>query len=713
MSRGSADEHRADQAMASEHRTTRSAARSSGDGTRISRRGTSDAGRILAYDDFAVTNDLTMGIPGRPSVGAAVRRRKAVWLVAAIVGLVLGIGLFKVMPPPYKAVATVQIALIEGVLPTDEVLTEVALAQSRTVAETAMHRLGLPQDPKSVQAFMGRETVAAPTDQIIAFTVKASSADDAVARARALVKAYLIVRAMRLNVSRLDTVNALSATIAFDKKRLAALDTKIANVQSQPASVQQQTRLASLQADRIQQATALNALQKAARSYALHSGISNQKVENGSGPLDPAQSSPRSKIKYPVLYAVGGLVAGLAIGMGWVIVLAIASTRPRRRYDIARALGAPVRLSVGRIRVSRRSARRAPESAGGRGVQQIARHLRGAVSQGQGRASLAVVAVDDTVVPALAVVSLALSCVREGKRVILADLTTGAEAGRLLGCAEPGLHRHVAGQRQLTVAIPEDEGAPPTGPIRRGSGVVLPQSADPELEHAYHAADVLVTLVAVDPGFGADHVRTWAREAVVILTAGKPSATKVRTLAELIRLTGTAITSAVVVGADSTDDSLGVLTGWDDAEEQVSRTGERPRRDTRLAQRNGSAGRSQGGPEQTERAQAKLEPRSESGADARTVTARPESRAEPRSEGRPEPGPEARAEPRPDGRHEARTQPRRVVDLRKEGSGSEASRPEDPTKPERARPANAPGPETMPYAEEDVIGSEPSSAWRG
>jgi capsular polysaccharide biosynthesis protein len=666
-----------------------------------------------------------MGIPGRPSVGAALRRRKAVWLVAAVVGLVLGIGLFKVMPPPYKAVATDSIALIEGVLPTDEVLTEVALAQSRTVAETAMHRLGLPEDPKSVQGFMGRETVTAQTDQIIAFTVKASSANDAVARARALAKAYLIVRAQRLDVSRLDTVKALNAAVATDKKRLAALDKKITSVQSQPTSVQQQTKLASLQAEKSQQATALTALQKAARGYALHSGISNQKVVTGSGTLDSAQATPRSKIKYPVLYAVGGLIAGLAIGMGWVIVSALASTRPRRRYDIARALGAPVRLSVGRIRVSRRSARRAPESAGGRGVQQIARYLHGALPQDQSRTSLAVVAADETVVPALSIVSLALSLVREGKRVILADLTGGAEAGRLLGCAEPGLHRHVAGQRQLTVAIPEDESAPPTGPIRRGSGVVLPQSGDPELEHAYHAADVLLTLVAIDPGFGADHLRTWARNAVVILTAGEPSATKVRTLAELIRLSGTAITSAVVIGADSTDESLGVLTGWDDTDEQASRGEERARRDARLAQRNGSAARSQARPqqtarpEQTERAQARQEPRPESRGDARTVTARPEARAEARSEGRPEPRPDARPEPRPEARpevrHEARTQPRRVVDLRKEGfEQTESSRPEeDPTKPERARPVNTPGPETMPYAEENVIGSEHSSSWRG
>ncbi|HEX6931322.1 MAG TPA: hypothetical protein VF162_04185 [Streptosporangiaceae bacterium] len=666
--------------------------RSGADGVRTSRRGsTADAGGILAYDDFAVTNDLAAGIPGRPSAGAAIRRRKRVWLVAAAVGLLLGIGLFKVMPPPYKAVASVQIALIPGVLPTDEILTEVALAESRTVAELAMNRIHLPTDPKSVQTFMGRDTIVAPTDQVVTFTVKAASAADAVTRVRAVANAYRIVRSQRLDAARQDTLKALQATIASDKSQLTALDKTIANVQAQPASAQQAARLARLDAQKSQASSALTSLQKATRSFAQHSLLANQKVTSGTIILDPAQATPRSKIKYPALYAIGGLLAGLAIGMGWVIASALVSTRPRRRYDFAMALGAPVKLSVGRIRVTRRAALRAPESAGGRGVQQIARYLRVALPQDQGRATLAVVAADDTVVPALAVVSLALSCVREGKRVILADLTSGAEAGRLLGCAEPGVHRHVAGQQQLTVAIPEDASAPPTGPLRRGSSPAPPQSGDPELERSYHATDVLLTLATIDPGFGADHLSTWSRQAVVMLTAGKPSATKVRTLAELIRLSGTALSSAVVIGADSTDDSLGVLTAWDEQDDQVSRTAERSRHQGRSPQPNGTAGRSQARLEQSERAHVKQE--------------RPRSEA-PRSE--------QRSEPRPDGRHESRTQPGRVVDLSKDRSAQPggAARAEDPTRPERARPANAPGPETMPYAEENVLGSEPSSAWR-
>lgn len=587
---------------------------------------------MLGYDEFAMTSDPAVGMPGRPSLGSAMGRRKAVWMIAAIVGLALGIGLYKEVPPPYKATTLVQIEVIPGVLPTDEALTEVALAQSRTVAERAMSMLRLPEDPKSVLSFIGQDTVAASTDQILAFTVKASSADDAVARVKALARAYLRVRASRLDSARRKTVRALDAAIAAQQKKLAALSARIATVQAETPSAGQQAQLTSLQATLRQAKPALKALEGAVQDYSLHSQLSNKKVERGSWPLDPAVATPRSKLKYPVLYAAGGLIAGLGIGMGWVIVSALVSARPRRRYDIARALGAPVRFSVGRIRVSGRAARRAPESAGGRGVQQIASYMRGSIRLEQGRASLAVVAADDCVVPALSVVSLALSCVREGKRVCLADLTPGAEAGRLLGCTEPGVHRQVAGQWQLTIAVPADSSAPPIGPVGRISAAALAHGADPELDHAYHDADLLLTLVTIDLGFGADHLRTWAREAIVMVTAGRPSATRVRTLAELIRLSGTTLTSAVVVGADVTDESLGLPASWDE-DEQAGGAREPARGDVWLAQQNGSSGRGQASPGPAERDPAMSETR---------IDVRTEQNRSGRQDGpvRPEPGPQ-------------------------------------------------------------------------
>jgi capsular polysaccharide biosynthesis protein len=664
---------------------------------------------MLAYDDFAMTNDPVTGIPGRPPLGAELRRRKLLWVTAAVVGLALGIGVYKEMPPPYKATTLVQIRVIPGVLPTDEILTELALAQSRTVATTAMTMLKLPQDAKSVQSFMGRDAVTSPSDQFLQFTVKASSANDAVARAKALAQAFLRVRDNGLTSALANTVSALDKTIAKEKTQSAQLTAKIAAVQAQPVSTHQQAQLVSLQAQLSQLHGRLTGLEKAVQSYAVHSTLSNKDVRYGSKVLDRAKATPRSRIKYPVIYAAGGLFAGLAIGMGWVIVSALISTRPRRRYDIARALGAPVRLSVGRIRVSKLAARRAPESAGGRGIQQIATYLRSAIGREQGRASLAVVAADDPIVPALSIVSTALACVRDGRRVIVADLTPRGDAGRLLGCTEPGVHRQVAGQRNLTVAIPESSIAPPAGPIRHGAAAGLPVNADPELDHAYHAADLLLTLISIDPGLGADHLCTWATDAVVISTAGVPSATKLRTISELIRLSGTAVMSGVLVGADKVDESFGAMTFADD--DDLAEPAEEPgRRDVReanvAAQPNGSA----------ERSQARREPQE-----------RPRVGAERRAEARPEvTSPEVKAAgkaetTRPDARYEPlRTQRQRTVDLHKEDGKRHPdvpAKPETATQPENARSDSAPGPLTRPYADagENVVEGEPSrsSAWRG
>ena len=51
---------------------------------------------------------------------------------------------------------------------------------------------------------------------------------------------------------------------------------------------------------------------------------------------------------------------------------------------------------------------------------------------------------------------------------------------------------------------------------------------------------------------------TWADDAVVVVTAGRSSWTKIRAVSEMIRLASVHLVSAVLVGADKTDESLGV-----------------------------------------------------------------------------------------------------------------------------------------------------------
>src|SRR5262249_44484911 len=108
---------------------------------------------------------------------------------------------------------------------------------------------------------------------------------------------------------------------------------------------------------------------------------------------------------------------------------------------------------------------------------------------------------------------------------------------------------------RLMVAVPGDDDIAPAGPLGRG-----PDRArvDESVATACESADVLLTLVTLDPSLGGDHLAGWAGRAVVTVTAGRSSAARIRSAAEMIRLAGTQLISGVLIGADKTDESLGL-----------------------------------------------------------------------------------------------------------------------------------------------------------
>jgi hypothetical protein len=69
--------------------------------------------------------------------------------------------------------------------------------------------------------------------------------------------------------------------------------------------------------------------------------------------------------------------------------------------------------------------------------------------------------------------------------------------------------------------------------------------------------EVVLVLATLDPALGAAQLATWADEVVVVVTTGRSSALKLHTNAEMIRAAGCRLDSALLVGTDSDDDSLG------------------------------------------------------------------------------------------------------------------------------------------------------------
>jgi len=522
--------------------------------------------RLWAYDDYTEFDDRPAeSSTGLTSLGffrAALRRRKRFWVGTAVAGMVIGLGMAARLPVVYQASTSLLVTPMStgGEDSGAPITNEQAIAQSRTVAELALNKLGLRQ---SANSFLASYTVVAATDRVLVITVKAPSGSDAVSRANALATEYLKFRAQLVQAEQGLMLSSLDQQLNQGKKNVDSISAQISQVSAQPSSSAQQDQLARLQKQKAQAIAALTQLEQAAAATQASTQVTTDTIVQNTRQLDSAAVAPQhSRLKRMIEYAVLGLVAGLVLGAGVVVIGALLSDKLRRRDDVAHALGAPVKLSVGTVRGSRLNG--LADAAQNADVQRVVAYLRKAVPHARrGPASLVVVPVGDVDVPAACLVSLAVSHAKQGVRVVVADLCDGAPAAQLLGSADPGVGTVSVDGAQLTVAVPERDDVTPAGPLRGRPG--QSRAAEASLAAACSAADLLLTLAVLDPSLGAEHLASWARGAVVVVTAGRSSAARIRAVSEMIRLSGTSLVSGVLIGADKTDESLG-LTGKPDAE---------------------------------------------------------------------------------------------------------------------------------------------------
>ena len=485
-------------------------------------------------------------------MGAALRRRLKLWCGLALAGLALGVVLSMVIPVARSATTSILIGQPAGLTPGTAVADDQGLMQSRTVASAALRTLRLRQTPAR---FVTQYTTSTSTNQIFLVTVRASSAALAVREANALASAFVAFQAQLMQSQQQLVWNSLQAQVSQAQQALDALNSRINLLSSQPPSSTQRAELARLTAQSSHDSAALTTLRQTVIQNQASSQVATATVVRDTRVLDPAVAIPVSTRKRLLLYGGGGLMAGLVIGIAFVIIGALTSGRPRRRDDVARALGAPVRLSVSRSALP--SARE--HSVAGHAnpaIQRIVAHLQSMLSPGRdGPATLAVVAVDDLHIPALCLISLAIAAAKQGSRVVLADLCDNSPAARLLGVAGADVQTVTVEDVRLTVAVPEGDQVTIAGPL---GGSARENAVPRPLADACASADVLLTLVSLDPASGSDHLAGWAHRAVTIVTAGRSSAAHLYAVGEMIRLAGLRPASAVLLGADDTDESLGI-----------------------------------------------------------------------------------------------------------------------------------------------------------
>jgi capsular polysaccharide biosynthesis protein len=507
-----------------------------------------------AADEQRPVADLTGGLVNLRFFTAALRRSAWVWCLTGVLGLLIGSALYVKYPPAYHATATVLLGDSPAQDPAVEVLTDQSLAQSQAVAKRVVQELKLPQ---SVASFQAACTVTIITDTVLTLNCGAPSGADAVQRTSALANAFLAYRAQYAQTQEQDQDTQLSQQYNAAKQSLATIDPQLNQLPVQGTTPAQKAEIDSLQEQQSEQ--------RQIEQYAIATMASAKTDTNdmlkGSFVINAATALPRSHIKGAALYVAGGLFGGIAAGMIGIVVAALLSTGLRRRDDVAAAMGAPVRLSVGplrrrrfRLTLPRRAARQRLD------MRRIVAYLRRAVpGSSRGPASLAVVAVDDAQAAAQAVALLAVSYASENKRVVVADLSSDAGLARLLGVRDSGLHQISQNGASLLVVLPEQGDVAPTGPVPFGASPAVPAPADDALVTACSSADLLLILSTLDPALGGDYLGTWATNAVAVVTAGQASAEKLYGIGEMIRLSGTNLDSVVLIGADKSDESLGVF----------------------------------------------------------------------------------------------------------------------------------------------------------
>jgi capsular polysaccharide biosynthesis protein len=503
---------------------------------------------------------LGSGLVSLGFIKGALRRSVAFWSTAAALGLVIGAGWYVARPPTPQATATV---LVPPATYTGEILDDQAIAQSRRVATAAVKDIG---SHESVTSFLRQYSVATPTDRILVITTKAASASAAVQAANAVAGAFLAVQRQLLEVQDQLVAASLQQQVAQAQQQVDSLSAEISRLSRDKSAPGHSASLATLRTEYSQATTGLTELEIAQSQNQVSMAVNTATFVQGSRVLDPGAVTPQSALKGSLTYAMAGFVFGLALGTGIVIIRAVTSDKLRRRDDVARVLGAPVTLSVGRVSVR-------PEGDPGESpladpeIQRIATYLRRTLSEPASTAditSVAIISVDNPHAAALALAALGTECSGRGLRVVVADLCSGAPAASLLGADGPGLHQITAAAGKMSVVIPEPDDVAPVGPLNHELRGGWQDRAPEQLIAASGSADLLLTLASLDPAVGAEHLATWTQRAVVMLTAGWSGAERVHSVGEMIRLAGIAQVSAVLLDADATDQSLGVVPAHDE-----------------------------------------------------------------------------------------------------------------------------------------------------
>lgn len=271
----------------------------------------------------------------------SIRRRRRLWLSAALLGLIAG-GLLSVfVPTPPTAVAKILVIHKED-SPTDSgtlIRTDVAVLQTTKIAGAALKNLKINQAPED---FLKNYTSVGLTNNVLQLTVKGTSDADAVARAKALSEAFIADHVQQDKAAATAAAQALLDQRKQVQGDLDQVDTQISQAGGDTGNGSgnggNATELETLYARRAQLTAQISDLGNQAQA----AGTGTPSVAAGTQVVDAARIVVVSRLKTAATDGLIGLLVGLALGIAIAAVTGVIRDRPVLRREIATHLGASV-----------------------------------------------------------------------------------------------------------------------------------------------------------------------------------------------------------------------------------------------------------------------------------------------------------------------------------------------------------------------------------
>ncbi|EFL36567.1 conserved hypothetical protein [Streptomyces viridochromogenes DSM 40736] len=459
----------------------------------------------------------------------AVRRRRRLWCSMALLGLLIGVAVAVLLPPPPTAVTKVLVAHKED-QPNDTgtlIRTDVALLQTTRIADRALRLLKSPESPAD---FMRDYRGTGLTNNLLQIDVTGASDAEAVDRAKALADAFVADHVRRMRETAKAEAEALLEQRDRMRKELADVNEAI-GAGPTDSGPNGSASTESLFARRAELTSRIGDFDQRAEEARMGA----PQLVAGTQIVDAPRAVRHSLPKAAATNAVIGLVLGLVLGLSVAAVGAVVADRPVLRRDIAANLGASVIAELPRTprRPARPWQRRRTRAARERLTASLARTVRGSSEP---------------------VSLLELGCARSTSVIAL----------------------NVAGALAAEGPVAVIDGLP--GPQLAGR---RPKPGDPTVVSGERAADMpqqghRLGVGSVAPGTAWTDLQYLGTRTVLVVRAGHGSAAWLHTVARQLADQHIQVIGVVLIDPDPRDRTDGTL--WDGMNIALRGHGERPAR---------------------------------------------------------------------------------------------------------------------------------------